>query len=163
MYATTLMAPIAAGLLTTVNFDENIVVVLCIVGFLGVAVGLGNQTPMMAVQTVLPVKDVPTGIALTGFAGGLGSALFISVSTTLFHSRLAAEEAKYAPGLNTTAVFANSGLADVRKLVGNDGLKNVLTGYDKGVTQTLYLPVALATLTVFASLALERKSIKKEQ
>lgn len=89
MYATTLMAPITSGLLTTVNFDENIVVVLCIVGFLGVAVGLGNQTPMMAAQTVLPVKGVPTGIALTGFAGGLGSALFISISTTLFHSRLA--------------------------------------------------------------------------
>jgi hypothetical protein len=161
MFATSVLAPIATGLLTTINFEENIIIVLVFVGILGGAVGLGNQTPLVAVQTILPVKDVPTGLALVGFAGGLGSALFISVSATLFQNRLADEEAKYAPGINMT-VFGSSGLADIRDNIGQAGLKNALMGYDKAVTQTLYLPVALASLTVFASLAMERKSIKKK-
>lgn len=160
MFCTSVLAPMAAGLLTTLNFDENIVPVLAFVGFLGAAVGLGNQTPLMAVQTILPVADVPTSIALTGFAGGLGSALFISVSSTLFQSRLADEEAKFAPGMNMT-VFSSNGLADIRDTIGQDRLKNALIGYDEAAAQTLYLPVALVTLTVFASLAMERRSIKK--
>ena len=124
--------------------------------------GLGMQGPILAVQTVLPLKDIATGLAVTGFAGGLGSSFFISVSSTLFQNRLAEEVEKYAPDTNTTT-FEHGGLANVRDYIGADRLRDVLLGYDKAVMQTLYLPVALAALTIVGSLAMERKSVKKKQ
>ena len=162
MLGTSVIAPVAAGLLTTLDLDESIVKVLCLLGMLGAAVGLGMQGPILAVQTVLPLKDIATGLAVTGFAGGLGSSFFISVSSTLFQNRLAEEVEKYAPGTNTTT-FEHGGLANVRDYIGADRLRDVLLGYDKAVMQTLYLPVALAALTIVGSLAMERKSVKKKQ
>lgn len=163
MLGTSVIAPIAAGLLTTLDLDESIVKVLCLLGLLGAGIGLGIQGPVLAVQTVLPLRDVSTGLAVTGFAGGLGSSFFISVSSTLFQNRLAAEVERYAPGTNATAAFDHGGLADVREHIGADRLRDVLLGYDKAVVQTLYLPVALAALTVVGSLAMERRSVKKKQ
>jgi hypothetical protein len=162
MLATSILSPIASGLLTTLDLDESIVKVLCLLGFLGVAIGLGLQGPLMAVQTVLDDKDISTGLAITGFGGGLGSSIFISVSATLFQSRLADELAQYAPGTNTTA-FAQGGLAGIRHVLGQDRLKAVLLGYDKAVMQTLYIPVGLATLTILGSVAIERRSVKKKK
>lgn len=163
MLAASVLSPIASGLLTTLDLDESITKVLALLGFLGVSVGMGLQGPVMAVQTVLDPKDASTGFAITGFGGGLGSSLFISVSTALFQSRLRAEVAQFAPGTNTTTTFAQGGLAGIRGLIGQARLKNVLLGYDKAVMQTLYIPVGLATLTLLGSVAMERKSVKKKQ
>ena len=98
MLCTSLLAPIAAGLLTTLDLDESLTKVACLLGFLGVAVGLGLSGPVNGVQNVLPNKDIPTGVALTGFAGSLGSALFICTSSALFQNRLRAEISQHAPG-----------------------------------------------------------------
>ena len=43
MIATTVLAPVASGLLTTIKFDDSEVKVLCLLGFLGLAVGIGLQ------------------------------------------------------------------------------------------------------------------------
>ncbi|OJJ46858.1 hypothetical protein ASPZODRAFT_65782 [Penicilliopsis zonata CBS 506.65] len=161
MFATSILAPIASGLLTTLPVEENLAKILAYLGFLGVAVGLGMQSPVVAVQTVLPMKDVATGISITGLAGGMGSALFISASATLFQTRLQAEVAQYAPGTNVTA-FVDGGLDHVREYIGGNRLQSVLLGYDKAVMQTLYMPVALGGLTLLGSLAMERKSVKKK-
>ena len=161
MLATSIMAPIAAGLLTTLDLDESLVKVLCLLGFLGVSVGLGLQAPVVAVQTVLAPADVPIGMAITGFAGGIGSALFLAASAALFQNRLVEEVSAHAPGTNMT-LLEQGGLADIREKIGSDRLRNALLGYDKAVMQTLYFPVALAVLTVVGSLAMERKSVKKK-
>jgi hypothetical protein len=55
------------------------------------------------------------------------------------------------------------GLSDTRQLIGGTRLKDVLLGYDKAAVQTLYLPLALTCLTVVATVAMERVSIKKKQ
>ena len=65
-------------------------------------------------------------------------------------------------GVNQTA-FDHGGLTDVRKYIGGNRLRDVLLGYDEAVVQTFYIPVALATLTVIGSVAIERKSVKKKK
>ena len=162
MLATSILTPIASGLLTTLDFSENIVKVFFLLVFVGTGVGLGIQAPLVAVQTVLPAKDFATGVAIVGFAGGLASSLFISVSATLFQARLAVELAKCAPGTNTT-IFDHGGLADIRSQIGEQRLGDVLWGYDEAVMQTLYIPVALAASSIIASVAMERRSVKKKQ
>lgn len=92
----------------------------------------------------------------------MGSALWICASSTLFNERLVEEVARSAPGINGTAL-EGVGLSDIREYIGMEKLRDVLTGYNEAVVQTLYLPLALGVLTIIGSVAMERKSIKKKQ
>lgn len=161
MYATSLLAPIAAGMLTTLDVDDNLIKVLCLLGFLGAAVGFGLNAPIMGVQNVLPTKDIAIGVAITGFAGSLASALFTCAAAALFQNRLVTEIAQTARGVNATA-FEHGGLTDVREYIGGNKLRQVLSGYDHAIMQTLYFPVALATLTIIGTVTMERRSVKKK-
>jgi MFS family permease len=162
MFVTTIIAPIAGGILTTLNMDENSVKVLLCLGVLGFAIGVGNGQPINAVQTVLADKDVSIGMAVLGFAGGMGSALFLAVSAALFQNRLVEEIHQYSPTSNATQI-EDLGLSDIRKVIGGDRLRDVLLGYDKAVMQTLYLPVALMVLSIIGPAAMEWRSVKKKQ
>jgi hypothetical protein len=162
MLISSVLAPIASGLLTTIEYNDSLVKITLLMAFLGAGVGLGLQAPVFAVQTVLPDKDIATGVAITGFTGFLASALFVSVSAVLFQSRLAIEVERYAPGIDQS-IFDHGGLVDAREQIGSARLGAVLSGYDEAVIQTLYIPVALASLSVLASVAMERRSVKKTQ
>ncbi|KAK9233821.1 major facilitator superfamily domain-containing protein [Lipomyces kononenkoae] len=161
-YGTTLLAPVAAGLLTSLDIDSSLAKLLCYQALLGFAIGLGLQGPQLAAQTVLSEQESTIGLAIVSFASQLGPVLFISASTTLFQNRLDAEISQLAPGTNITSL-EHMGLSDIRTYIGGDRLRDVLLGYDKAVTQTLYLPLALTCLTVVATVAMERVSIKKKQ
>ena len=91
MFATSILAPVASGLLTTIDFQGSIVKAAALLGFVGVAIGLGIQGPQLAVQTVLDARDVSIGGAIIVFGAGMGSSLWICTSATLFHKRLIAE------------------------------------------------------------------------
>ncbi len=72
MVATTVLAPVASGLLTTISLDESIAKALCLLGFLGIATGLGIQTPVLALQTMMKPEDLPIGIAMLAFGATMG-------------------------------------------------------------------------------------------
>lgn len=162
MIATTVMAPVASGLLTTISLDEDTVKVLCLLGFLGFATGVGLSTPTVALQTMMKQADLPIGIAAIGFGSTIGNAVWIVVSTTLFQNRLVAEIATHSPSVNAT-LLENAGLSNIRAIVGSDRLRDVLLGYDEAVMQTLYLPVGLTVATVIGSALTEWHSVKKKQ
>jgi hypothetical protein len=162
MLFSSVLTPIASGLLTTIDYNDSLVKISLLLAFLGAAVGLGLQAPVFAVQTVLPDKEIATGVAITGFTGLLASSLFVSVSAVLFQNRLVIEIDRYAPGTDR-GIFDQQGLLDVRDQIGPARLAAVLSGYDEAVIQTLYIPVALASLSVLASVAMERRKVKKTQ
>lgn len=162
LYATTFLAPVAAGLLSTLDLDASLAKLLSYQALLGFAVGLGIQAPQVAVQTVLSAKETTIGIAIVQFFSQMAPVLFLSASATLFRNRLAAEVDQFAPATNVTTL-EHMGLSDIRRRIGGDRLKDVLFGYDKAVTQTLYLPVVLTCLTVLGTLTMERISVKKKQ
>lgn len=162
MIITGILAPIASGLLTTVSLDEGVAKVLCLLGFLGLAIGLGLQTPIVAMQTMMKKEDLPMAIAVGGFGGLIGNAVWIVVSTSLFQSRLSAEISRRDPSINAT-LLENAGLSQIRNIVGPDRLGDVLLGYDEAVTQTMYLPVALTIATLIGSVFTEWHPLKKKQ
>lgn len=161
MLASTIIAPIPAGILTTLDLKENLVKILCCLGFLGAAIGLGINGPFSACQTSLSPKDIPIGNAILTFGGGLGSSLFISASSALFQNRLVDELREFSPSTNVTSL-EHVGLSGIRKVVSPDRLRDVLFGYDAAVTQTLYFPVALTVLSLAGSLAMEWRSVKQK-
>jgi hypothetical protein len=162
MFATSIFAPIASGLLTTLDLDDSPAKVAALLGFLGVAVGFGLQQPFTATMTVISPKDFSIAVAVLALGSGIGSSLFIVASATLFQGRLVAEISKHSPGTNATALD-NHGLSDLRELIGADRLKDVLFGYDEAVIQTLYLPLGLGLLTIVGSVFTEIKSVKKKK
>lgn len=162
MLASSVLAPIASGLLTTLDLDEQISKAAALQGFLGAAIGLGISGPQVAMQVVLKANDVSLGGALLNFGSGMGAALWVCASATLFQDRLADEIQESAPGTNMTALDA-AGLSGLRESIGPDKLRDVVAGYDKAVLQTLYIPLGLGILTILGSAAMERKSVKKKQ
>ncbi|EXJ54367.1 hypothetical protein A1O7_09706 [Cladophialophora yegresii CBS 114405] len=161
LFATSIFAPIASGLLTTLELNDSPVKVAALLGFLGVAVGFGIQQPVTAIMTVLSPKDIPMAMGVLALGSGLGSSAFIATSATLFQTRLVAEIANHSPGTNTT-ILEDHGLSDLRKVLGPDRLQDVLLGYNGAVIQTLYLPLGLGLLTIVGSTLTEIKSVKKK-
>ncbi|KAK2758190.1 hypothetical protein FQN54_004034 [Arachnomyces sp. PD_36] len=162
MFATSILAPIASGLLTTVDLDASVVKVAALLGFLGAAVGFGAQAPQLAVQTVLAPKDVSLGGAVTMFGATMGSALWICASATLFQGRLVDQISQHSPSTNVTTL-ETVGLSEIREVIGSQKLHGVLSGYNEAVVETLYMPLALGVATILGSVAMERRSIKKKQ
>lgn len=162
MIATSVLAPIASGLLTTIGLDDQPAKAACLLGFLGVAMGFGLQTPIIALQTIMSHEDVATGLATLFFGATMGNAVWIVVSAALFQNRLITEVSSLSPSLNTT-LLESAGLSEIRKIVGDDRLRDVLLGYDEAVTQTLYLPLGLCVATGIGSLFTEWHSVKKKQ
>ncbi|KAI5463869.1 major facilitator superfamily domain-containing protein [Mariannaea sp. PMI_226] len=162
MLASSVLAPIASGLLTTLDLKQQIGKAVGLLAFLGMAVGLGLQGPQIAVQTVLGIEDVSIGGAIINFGAGMGASLWICASATLFQNRLVDEMRSSAPGTNVTAIMT-SGLSELRESVGPSTLEKVLTGYENAIVQTLYIPLGLTLLSFIGSLTMERESIKKKQ
>lgn len=161
MLATSILSPIATGLLTTLDLQTDLPKVLALLGFTGAAVGIGMTAPESAIATVLSIKDVPIGMGIIGFVSRLLPAIFISASATLFQNRLFAEVRERVSEQNVTSL-SNTGLSELRAVIGPDNLRDVLLGYGEAVSQTLYLPVALITLSLAGSLSMEWRSVKKK-
>jgi hypothetical protein len=162
MLATSILTPIISGLLTTIDFEEQVTKAVILLSFLGLAVGLGLNSPMIALQAVLPMEDISLGGAVLTFGAGMGSALWICASATLFQDRLANEIKSSSPGTDVDTL-QKAGLSKMRESIGPERLQSVLNGYENAVIQTLYIPLALAVLTIVGSVAMERVSIKKEK
>ncbi|KAI1825545.1 hypothetical protein F4861DRAFT_538006 [Xylaria intraflava] len=84
MIATTALAPVASGLLTTIRSGQAVGKEDGLLFFLGLATGLGLRGPVGALQATMKQPDLSIGIAVTAFGATLGSAVWIVVSTTVF-------------------------------------------------------------------------------
>ncbi|BAE60268.1 unnamed protein product [Aspergillus oryzae RIB40] len=105
--------------------------------FSGLAYGIDFSGPQNAVQTVLPVEDVPLDTSIMLFAQSFGPAVAIAIAQVLFVNQL-------STNLN--------GL-----------VRENLVAIDKSLIQTWYLVVALACGTMIGSLRIEWRSVKSRR
>ena len=163
MLLTSLLTPIATGLMTTLKVSMPLANIIVYQTLLGFGAGIGWQGPQVAAQSVCKDSDIPLGIATIMFAQNFGPALSLPIAQTLFQGQLVRDVEKYAPGLGVSAGTLESiGLSDLRRAVGVKELASLLVGYDKAITQTFYLPVGLACATLVGSAAIEWVSVKKK-
>ncbi|PWY66953.1 MFS general substrate transporter [Aspergillus eucalypticola CBS 122712] len=71
---------------------------------LGLGSGSAVGVPFIAVQAILPMKDISIGMALMTFSQDIGEAVFISVAQAIFLNRLTGDLAENVPGLNPMMV-----------------------------------------------------------
>ncbi|EKV13708.1 hypothetical protein PDIP_47360 [Penicillium digitatum Pd1] len=129
---------------------------------LGIGAGLGFQQSINAIQTVLPLQDIPIGIAIITFAQSLSGATFISIAQTVFENRLVASITANTPNLNPDALI-KVGVANLSQHVPKGVLPFVLYAYNIAVIQTFYVSVAAALLSFVGAGLVQWKSMKRRQ
>ncbi|CAD0081529.1 unnamed protein product [Aureobasidium vineae] len=159
MIASSVLMAIGAGLLTTFKIDTGHAAWIGYQAIFGIGVGLGMQQILIAVQTVLPAADIPTGTAIVMFFQTLGGALFISVGQNVFTNKLVSGLKAAVPDLNP-AIVLQTGATELKNAIDEKYRTGVLQAYNDALTNSYYVAVALATLSIVGSLAVEWKSVK---
>lgn len=162
MLAGSIVMPIFAGLMTTITVKTALVKLGLFSGFLGFGSSIGYQAPQIAVQTVLPAQDVNIGLGIILFAGQFGPAVFLTAAQNIFSSRLVDNLQSLALNF-TTASIDNMGLHGLKDSVPAGKLDLVLKGLDQSLSQTWYIAVALAALTLIGTLSMEWRHIRVKQ
>lgn len=159
LYFSSVLQPIAAGLISTWSVHTSRALLIVYAAILGFSSGVGSQGPSTAVQTTLPSADITLGVAIVLFSTNFGPALFVPIAQTIFSNRLSENLHHLAPQLNVTSI-ENMGFADLRTSLGPDNLGKVVLGFDESLRETWYLGVSLACMTILGSLAMEWRSVK---
>ncbi|KAH8693742.1 efflux pump antibiotic resistance protein [Talaromyces proteolyticus] len=162
MLFASIMMPIAAGLITTLNINTSFVQLIIYTAFSGLAYGIGFSGPQNAVQTVLPAEDVPLGISIMLFAQSFGPTVAIAIAQVLFVNQLSTNLSGLVQGLSG-ADIENIGLTQIATSVPLAKSREVLMAIDKSLIQTWYLVVGLACATMVGSLSIEWRSVKSRR
>ncbi|KAJ9143454.1 Major facilitator superfamily protein [Pleurostoma richardsiae] len=120
--------------------------------------GMAMQQAGLAAQAVLPLPDVPIGIALMFFGQLLGGSVFLAVAQSVFTQQLV-KRASGIAGLDPETII-NSGATELRGSVPASQLPRVLAAYNGALTDTWYVAVALSSAALIPTLCMEWKSIK---
>jgi len=159
MLASSVLIPIGAGLLTTFEVDTGSPKWIGYQFIFGAGVGVGMQQALIAVQTVLPDKDIPIGTAIMMFFQTLGGALFISVGQNVFTNQLIKHLADKVPDLASEAVLA-IGATEFRKHFDKQYLPGIISSYNLALTDTFYVSVATGVMSLVGAAFVEWKSMK---
>ncbi|KAJ5927883.1 hypothetical protein N7466_006839 [Penicillium verhagenii] len=162
MYLGSALLTIGSGLCTTFQVHTGSGLWVGYQVIIGIGAGVGFQQCINCLQTVLPLEDIPIGIAIITFAQSLSGALFISIAQTVFQNRLVASIAKYAPTVNPAAII-EAGATHLSNKVPRKALPSVLYAYNIAVTQTFYVSLAAALLSFIGAGLVQWKSMKKPQ
>ena len=158
IYVATILMSIGAGLLTTFESNTGHSMWIGYQVIYGLGVGFGMQQPLITVQTVLSLDDIPTGTALVMFVQTFGGALFVSVAQNVFNNRLIQELVVEARGVDPYVIL-HVGATSLKNAVPSDLLAGVQAAYNTALTETWYASVAMACLSILAW-GIEWKSVK---
>lgn len=127
---------------------------------IGAGIGISFQQPLMAVQTVLDMADVPTGTSLIIFMQTLGGALFVAVSQNVFTNKLVEYVAEYVPDLENPSSILAVGTTSVSDVFDAAQLPGIKLAFNDALTQTFTVFTALAAISILGAVAVEWKSVK---
>ncbi|OGE53112.1 hypothetical protein PENARI_c008G11292 [Penicillium arizonense] len=144
MVFASIIMPIAAGLITTFKINTSFAQLIIYTGFSGLAYGIGFSGPQNAVQTVLPVEDVPLGTSIILFAQSFGPTVAVAVAQVLFLNQLSVNLNGLVSGLGGTNI-ENMGLTQIVASVPPAKSRDVLVAIDESLIQTCGFTVATAS------------------
>ncbi|CAM1511984.1 Fc.00g094970.m01.CDS01 [Cosmosporella sp. VM-42] len=150
---------IGFGLVTTFTPDTKAASWIGYQLMAGIGVGISMQQPLIAVQVVCDMADIPTGTAMIIFVQTLGGALFISASQTVFTNKLIENVIKYVPDLDPQVVLI-SGATNIRDTIRAEWLDGVILAYNGALTTSFYVGAATASATIVGAAFMEWRNIR---
>ena len=158
-YLCVVFSAIGAGLLTTFQVTTGHSMWIGYQVIYGFGVGFGMQQGLITIQTVLPLKDIPTGTAMAMFFQTFGGALFVSVAQNIFNNRLLSQVVVHAPSVDPT-VLLHVGATNIASVIPKASLAGVKLAYNDALTHTWYISVAMSCLQLFACFFVKWISVK---
>ncbi|KAI0852301.1 major facilitator superfamily protein [Daldinia vernicosa] len=150
--------PIAAGLLTTFTPSISDGKWIGYQILFGVGLGVGMQQPMNVVQTVLERPDIATGTAIVTFSRFLGSAIFLPVAENVFLNSFISKLSN-VPSINPSSV-TGGGATELRNMVSGGELDTLLSDYNAAIIDVFYMVISTCGITIFGSVFVEWRSLK---
>ncbi|KAH6880097.1 major facilitator superfamily domain-containing protein [Thelonectria olida] len=161
IYLAVLIAPIGAGLLTTLGPGTSTAKWVGYQILFGFGSGCGFQLPQVAAQIVLPPKDIPMGISVSMLFQGLGGAVLISAANNVLNTKLL----NYVNDLGIQGVTGmdviNAGATGFRDVVPANHIDDVVDVYNKALRKAFQIALIMACLSALPAALLEWKSVKK--
>ncbi|KAL1895631.1 hypothetical protein Sste5346_005100 [Sporothrix stenoceras] len=151
---------VAAGLLTTLQPDTPAGRWIGYQILYGFGMGLVFQAPNLAVQTVLPRRDVPVGTSLMFFSQLLGASLIVSIGENVLDNQLVKKFAGL-PGFDPSLVTSGGATALLDELPA-DVRPLALPLYNEALRSVFRIGLVVSCLSVLGAAALEWKSILKK-
>ncbi|ROT37081.1 putative efflux pump antibiotic resistance protein [Sodiomyces alkalinus F11] len=160
MSASILMA-VGYGLMSTFQPDAPTWQWVLFPMLAGAGVGAGLQQPMMAMQTVLPIRDVPTGTAVMVFVQGFGSTMFLTVGNTVFNNLLKEGVRLNVPMLDPelAARLSAETLLGMLEPEWRPALQAV---YNSALTRCFFVSAIAAAVSFIGASLIEWRNIKKK-
>ncbi|KAJ7796748.1 major facilitator superfamily transporter [Mycena olivaceomarginata] len=162
MYLSTVFMAVGGGLLTTFNVNTGHARWIGYQVLVGIGCGSGMNQPVMAVQAVLDLKDVPTGTALVLFLQSIGGSVFVSIAQNVFENKLISGIRQDVPSLDPTIVL-RAGATSLKDAVTPSLVGAVIHVYNKALVNVFYVGTAAACLSLVGTVAIEWKSVKAAQ
>ncbi|KAE8421401.1 MFS transporter [Aspergillus pseudocaelatus] len=166
MIAGSIMMAVGAGLFLTFKVETPTSMWFGFQVIFGAGAGIGMELANIAVQTVLPEKDVSVGTSLVVFARSLGGAIFVSVGQNTFGNHIVTEMRAQVPELDPSIVL-QSGATDLRRTVtqaisgqADTVVAQVLEIYNNAIVQTFVVALALACVAIIGAMGVEWRSVK---
>ncbi|SPQ17589.1 bb877c76-bf64-4c72-a50a-0c9a480a0e4d [Thermothielavioides terrestris] len=159
MILASILAPIGEGLMYTWTVDTTFGQWFGYEALTGLAVGMGMQQPLVAVQTVLPIDDVPVATSAVAFAQTLGGAIFIAIAQVVFQNVLIAN---LPAGNYDRSGLLTAGVTDIITKVPPQLLPSILVAFNEALTHVYIVSICMSALTIVGSLAMEWRSVKKK-
>ncbi|KAL8386727.1 hypothetical protein RB599_010860 [Gaeumannomyces hyphopodioides] len=161
----TILMSVGSGLLSTWTPMSEDVLLAAFPAIFGAGCGIAFQQPMVAAQSVLSDDDMPIGISVILFGQAIGTALVLSVAETVFSSRLRTNISDIAgAALGRHRLIEGGAQGIIKAITESDGsLAQLMNAYNKAITQSFYVPVAMAALSVMGAVAIEWRNVKREE
>ncbi|KAF2661948.1 MFS general substrate transporter [Lophiostoma macrostomum CBS 122681] len=157
------LAPIATGLLTTLKPDSSPGRWIGYQLFYGFANGIAYALPNFAVQTVLPVQDVPAGLSLMTFFQFFGPAIMLGAGNNVLNSKLFQYVAELGIEEVDPEVVVRTGATAIRSVFKEEYLDKIVEAYNKALVQTFRVALIVCCLTIFGAAFMEWKRVKQPE
>ncbi len=153
------LATVGTGLISSFQFDspKDVWIGYQIVN--GVGLGFIYQVPNLAIQTVLPKKDAPTGFAMALFGGLLFSSIFISVGENVLANQLVSRLSQILGSPVEASKVYGAGATTLLSSLPEDMQQVGLVAYNDSLQVVFQIALALSCVCVPAACALEWKSV----
>ncbi|KAM0545787.1 hypothetical protein ACHAPJ_011211 [Fusarium lateritium] len=161
-YASCVLTTIGAGLITTFETDTGHDRWIGYQFLFGAGAGFGIQLGVIASQVVLKQDDIPIGTAIITFCQTLGGAVFISAAQSIFGNLLGKKISEAVPVANA-GIIGQVGATEIKNAVDPRVYEKVLVAYNDALTETWYIAVALAALSIVGVVGMEWKSVKTKK
>ena len=149
---------VGAGLLTTLHVNTPMSKLIGYQFLYGFGLGMGQQAPSLAAQTVLKKDDIPVGASLVFVMQLLGGTIFISVGVNVLDSELIKRLASI-PGFDPSSVTSTGVTSFVD--IPAAAKAAVLSAYNASLRRVFYVGLILACLSMLGALGMEWRSMKE--